>query len=360
MPMSRFMLRFKTWFKTWFKILFKTRFKLLFRKHWCLLIICSLCVILAITLYDTSNQAANWEPEPADSSSLHVGFSQIETDNPWRTAQINSFREALLPNGMDFIYHEPDDYSVQWQLEDIRSLIREGVDYLVIVPADLSALTPVLQDAKDAGIPVILIDQSAETIDQSYYVSLISADYLKEGQICAGLLADKFGEQPCRIVEIYGTESSPGAQARSKGFHQALMKYPNMEIIDVEYGNFDRVTAQKAMENALIKAANRGQTIDAVFAHSDEDGLGALQAIKAAGLPPGEIAIVSINGIQDVCKAIIAGEYLGTVESNPRWGFIAAFLIQQMERDCKPFPMVMIPYQIITAENAAEYALTAY
>ncbi|MFR3753481.1 MAG: hypothetical protein ACLTW9_16475 [Enterocloster sp.] len=95
--MSRFMLRFKTWFKTWFKILFKTRFKLLFRKHWCLLIICSLCVILAITLYDTSNQAANWEPEPADSSSLHVGFSQIETDNPWRTAQINSFREALIP-----------------------------------------------------------------------------------------------------------------------------------------------------------------------------------------------------------------------------------------------------------------------
>ena len=196
MPMSRFMLRFKTWFKTWFK----TRFKLLFRKHWCLLIICSLCVILAITLYDTSNQAVNWEPEPADSSSLHVGFSQIETDNPWRTAQINSFREALIPNGMDFIYHEPDDYSVQWQLEDIRSLIREGVDYLVIVPADLSALTPVLQDAKDAGIPVILIDQSAETIDQSYYVSLISADYLKEGQICAGLLADKFGRRSSMIT----------------------------------------------------------------------------------------------------------------------------------------------------------------
>ena len=82
-----------------------------------------------------------------------MGFSQIETDNPWRTAQINSFREALLPNGMDFIYHEPEDHSVQWQLEDIRSLIREGVDYLVIVPADLSALTPVLQDAKDAAFP---------------------------------------------------------------------------------------------------------------------------------------------------------------------------------------------------------------
>lgn len=332
----------------------------LFKRHWCLIVISILCVLLGVTLYDTSNQAVSWEPEATDNPGLRIGFSQIETDNPWRTAQINSFREALIPNGMDFIYHEPENYTVQWQLEDICSLIHEKVDYLVIVPADLTALTPVLQDAKDAGIPVILIDQSAETIDQSYYVSLISADYLKEGQICAGLLADKFAGKPCRIVEIYGTESSPGAQARSKGFHQALKQYPNMEIIDTEYGNFDRVTAQKAMENALIKASNNGQTIDAVFAHSDEDGLGALQAIKVAGLQPGEISIVSINGIQDVCKAIISGEYLGTVESNPRWGFIAAFLIQQMERNYKPFPAVIIPYQIITAENAAEYALTAY
>lgn len=332
----------------------------LVRKHWCLVIIAVLCVLLGITLYRTSSQPPRWEPEPEGSSRLRVGFSQLETDNPWRTAQINSFREALLPNGMDFIYHEPEAYTVQWQLEDIRSLIQEKVDYLAIVPADLSALTPVLQDAKEAGIPVILIDQSAETIDRSYYVSLISADYLKEGQICASLLAERFGQEPCNIVEIYGTESSPGAQARSRGFHQALAQYPNLRVTDVEYGNFDRVTAQKAMENALIKASTRGQTIHAVFAHSDEDGLGALQAIKVAGLPPGEIAIVSINGIQDVCKAIIAGEYLGTVESNPRWGFLVAFLIQQMERGVKPFPTVMIPYQIITSENAAQYALTAY
>ena len=214
MPMSRFMLQFKA------------RFKSLFRKHWCLLIICSLCIILGITLYDTSNQAVNWEPEPADSSGLRVGFSQIETDNPWRTAQINSFREALIPNGMDFIYHEPEDFSVQWQLEDIRRLIREGVDYLVIVPADLSALTPVLQDAKDAGIPVILIDQSAETIDQSYYVSLISADYLKEGQICAGLLADKFADQPAVSWKSMAQRAHPEPRRALKGFTRPLCSIP--------------------------------------------------------------------------------------------------------------------------------------
>ena len=332
----------------------------LLRTHWCLAVIAFLCVLLVFTLCDTSGQPAGQEPEAGGGSRILVGFSQLETDNPWRAAQINSFREALLPNGMDFIYHEPEEYTAQWQLEDIRSLIREKVDYLVIVPADLMALAPVLEDAKEAGIPVILIDQSAETIDQSYYVSRISADYLKEGQLCATLLAQRFGDSPCNIVEIYGTETSPGAQARSRGFHQALARYPNLRVTDVEYGNFDRVTAQKAMENALIKAAGRGQTIHGVFAHSDEDGLGALQAIKVAGLAPGQIAIVSINGIQDVCKAIIAGEYLGTVESNPRWGFLVAFLIQQMERGVRPFPRVMIPYQIITLENAADYAPTAY
>lgn len=329
-------------------------------RNWCLFIVFILCVLLMLTLYDTSNNRPSWEPESVSGPALRVGFSQIETDNPWRTAQINSFRDALIPGGMEFIYHEPAEYTAQWQVEDIYRLIRDQVDYLVIVPSDIAALTPVLQAAKEAEIPVILIDQAADAVDKSYYVSLISADYLKEGQLCAQMLAEKFGQSPCNIVEIYGTENSPGAQARSRGFHNALANYPNLKIINVEYGNFDRVTAQKAMENALIKAAGSGQTIHAVFAHSDEDGLGALQAIKVAGLNPRDISIVSINGIQDVCKAIIAGEYLGTVESNPRWGFIAQFLIQQIERGVQPFPAVIIPYEIITAENATEYAPTAY
>ena len=180
------------------------------------------------------------------------------------------------------------------------------------------------------------------------------------GSICAQLLAEKYAGRSCNIVEIYGTESSPSAKARSKGFHQALKNYPQLHIIDTEYGNFDRVTAQKAMENALVKTSDSHKSVQAVFAHSDEDGLGALQAIKTAGLSPNDISIVSINGIQDVCKAIIAGEYLGTVESNPKWGFIVETLINQRERGYTPFPTVIIPYNIITEANAVSYFPTAY
>lgn len=215
------------------------------------MIIAVLLFLLVYTIYTSSIPLPDVVNHVDDH--ITVGFSQIETDNPWRTTQINSFREAFGPSNIDFIYHEPEEYTAKWQQEDITELIREKVDYLVIVPADLDALVPALQSAKEAGIPVILIEQSADTIDPDLYMSRISADYLWEGAICAQLLAEKYAGRSCNIVEIYGTESSPSAKARSKGFHQALKNYPQLHIIDTEYGNFDRVTAQKAMENALVK-----------------------------------------------------------------------------------------------------------
>lgn len=299
--------------------------------------------------------------DPSDNAVVRIGFSQVETDNPWRTAQINSFREAILPDSMSLIYNEPKNFTIEQQINDLSKLIKQKVDYLVIVPREVKPLLPILEEAKAQHIPVILIGQNAEGIEPDNYVSIITTDYFKEGQICAQMLAKKYKGQDCNIVEIYGSVNSPMAQTRSKGFRSEIKQYSDMHIIDTIYGNFDRLTAQKAMENALIQSFNTKEHINAVFAHSDEDGLGALQAIKTAGLTPGkDITIVSINGVQDVCKAIIAGEYLGTVESNPKWGPIAISLIKQIERGAKPFPIVFIPYRIIDESNAYERFSTAY
>jgi ABC-type sugar transport system substrate-binding protein len=325
-----------------------------------LLLLLIIPIILNITYCDNIVTNSPEITEDYSEKVLRIGFSQIETDNPWRTAQINSFREATLVAGMELIYHEPEDYTSQWQIDDLYEMIEDGIDYLVIAPREVTPLISVLEAAKAADIPVILIDQNAEGIDKTLYISLISADYYKEGQLCAQMLAKEFNGKNCNIIEIYGSANSPMAQARSKGFHKELKNYPNMQIIVTEYGNFNRIIAQKAMENALIQAYNNGQTMNAVFAHSDEDGLGALQAMKAAGISAGEFSIVSINGVQDVCKAILAGEYLGTVKSNPRWGQIAVNLIQQIERGTDPFPVVIIPYSIINEENAYERFNTAY
>lgn len=104
------------------------------------MIIAVLLFLLVYTIYTSSIPLPDVVNHVDDH--ITVGFSQIETDNPWRTTQINSFREAFGPSNIDFIYHEPEEYTAKWQQEDITELIREKVDYLVIVPADLDALVP--------------------------------------------------------------------------------------------------------------------------------------------------------------------------------------------------------------------------
>lgn len=116
------------------------------KKNWCLMIITTLLFLLVYTIYTSSIPLPDVVNHVDDH--ITVGFSQIETDNPWRTTQINSFREAFGPSNIEFIYHEPEEYTAKWQQEDITKLIREKVDYLVIVPADLDALVPALESAK--------------------------------------------------------------------------------------------------------------------------------------------------------------------------------------------------------------------
>lgn len=301
------------------------------------------------------------ESSPRQEEKILIGFSQVERENPWRTAQINSFRVACNTDYSRLIYHQPLEYTTQWQVADCEKLIEEGVNYLVIAPNEPSALKDVLRKAREKDIRVILMQNDPDGLSKDDYASLVFTDYQKEGELCAQMLLEVFGEKTCSIVEVCGTQSSPVAKARAAGFRKEIEKHKNMKIVYSAQGNFNRVTAQKAMEDAIIDLKKNGTDIDAVFAHSDEDGLGTLQALKTAGFKPGQnVQIVSINGIQDVCKAIIAGEYLGTVESNPKWGQVVMALVDQIERGVKPFPSVMSPYRIINSENAAEIFYTAY
>lgn len=299
--------------------------------------------------------------EEAPEDKITIALSLIETENPWRTAQINSFKTATEPAGMNFIYTEPEEYTTEWQVQNVTGLLEAGIDYLVIAPHDTPALTPVLELAKKKGTHVFLIEQEAGALPGEYYTSLIGTDYIKEGRLCAEMLAEKFEGAQCNIAEITGTKTSTITRLRSQGFREEIQNYPNLKIMYCEAGNFDGITAQKAMEKIIVEAVSGSEEINAVFAHSDADGLGVLQALKIAGMQPGkDVQIVSVNGVQDVCKAIIAGEYLGTIESNPKWGEIAVMLVKQIERGAKPFPRVFSPYRIINGENAQEIYSYAY
>jgi ABC-type sugar transport system substrate-binding protein len=174
----------------------------------------------------------------------------------------------------------------------------------------------VFQEAKDAGIPIVLVDRFTDVpVDQ--YATYLGSDFLEEGRKAAKVMATLTNGK-ASIVELAGTIGSAPATDRYKGFREILASYPNMQIIDSESGDFTRARGREAMKVFLTKYGNR---ITAVYAHNDDMALGAIQAIEEYGLKPGvDIKIVSIDGTRGAFEAMIAGKLNATVECNPLLG----------------------------------------
>lgn len=259
----------------------------------------------------------SWTPVSLGSPHrLKVGFSQMEYNNPWRIAETNSIKEEARLKGIELLYTNARG-SVIKQAADVKYLIRQGVGYIILAPREYEGLAPALQAARKAKIPVILIDRDAKGRPGVDYVTLIASDFIWEGKRAATWLVKATGGQ-ANIVEITGTKGASVARDRAAGFRAVIARYPGMRIIASQCGDFARIDGQKAMETII---QTKGTLITAVFAHNDEMAIGAIQALKAAGMTPGkEVILVSIDGEQDALKAIIAGELGATVECDPLFG----------------------------------------
>ena len=140
---------------------------------------------------------------------------------------------------------------------------------------------------------------------------------MEEGRNSARIMVDLLGGQG-NIVELVGTEGSAPAIDRYAGFREILKDYPEMKIIASKSGDFTRALGEEVMEEFLN---SYGDQIDALYAHNDDMAIGAIRAIEAYGLKPGEdIKIVSIDAIRDAFQAMIDGKINATVECNPLLG----------------------------------------
>jgi galactofuranose transport system substrate-binding protein len=174
----------------------------------------------------------------------------------------------------------------------------------------------VFKEAKDAGIPIILVDRRAD-VSPNLYVTLMGSDFLEEGRKAARVMAT-LTDGKANIVELQGTRGSAPANDRFAGFREVLKDYPDMKIIDTEDGNFTVAKGKEVMQ-AFLKA--HGKDITAVFAHNDDMALGAIQAIEEYGLKPGvDIKIVSVDAARGAFEAMMAGKLNATVECNPLLG----------------------------------------
>ncbi|MDX7950310.1 ABC transporter substrate-binding protein [Lichenihabitans sp. Uapishka_5] len=247
-----------------------------------------------------------------------VGFAQTESNNPWRLAQTASMKDEAAKRGWQLVYTDAAGSAAK-QVADVRSMIAQKVDVILLAPREEKPLIPAVMEAKNAGIPLFCIDRGVDpTMAKAGrdYVAFIGSDFVKEGMMAGDAFAKAVGGK-AKIIELQGTTGSSPANDRMKGFKDAIGKYPDMVIVASQSGDFARDKGRQVFET--LYQAHPEAT--ALYGHNDEMSMGAIAAMEAAGKTPGkDIMIVSIDGTKDAAQAVADGKIAVLVECNPHFG----------------------------------------
>lgn len=232
--------------------------------------------------------------------SILVGFAQDTLANDWRLAQVKEIEAILAQHShIRFIYTDANASTAR-QIQDIENLIHSGVDILITSPRDSIAMTPVIQQAYQRGIAVVLLTRRISTED---YTSFISPDDASIARNVAHYIAgERTGK--AKILMLEGVPTATSTQQRSSAFLEAIEKYPDLNLVSRKVGNYLRNDAIRAVEEVL----REGISFDVIYAHSDSMASGARMALSMAGMEPADFLIVGIDYINEARDAIIRGE----------------------------------------------------
>ena len=241
-----------------------------------------------------------------------IGFSQVGDEGDWRPAFSKDMQEEAKKEGIDLKFADAQGKEEE-QLKAVRAFIAQKVDAIIIAPVVVTGWDQVLKEAKAAKIPVFLADRDVDTADKSLFVTRISADFNLEGRLAGAWLAAA-SKGNCNVVELQGTTGAAPAIERKKGFEAVISNFPNMKIIKTQSGDFTTEGGKKVME-AFIKATDNLKDVCASFAHNDNMQLGAIQAMKEAGLKPGkDVLMVSVDYVPAMKAALSGGDANASVE----------------------------------------------
>lgn len=284
--------------------------------------------VLGLVACGDSGEKGNSDNRDGKLSGITVGFSQTDSQSAWRIAETDSIKDSVEEAGGKLIVKDASG-DLATQESDINDLIAANVDYLIVAPLESEGLQSALQEAMNSGIPVILVDRKVEGKPGEEFTTAITSDFVWEGEQSAKTLIEALGENGGNVVAIQGGLGSSTAIDRQKGFEKGL-KGSNVKIIvDQSADDWLMDTAQKIMENVLQA---KGKDIDAVYCHTDDMAQGAIKAIEAAGLKPGEdILVVGIDGSKAALKSVEEGKQLASVTCSPYFGPIVVETIEKIK-----------------------------
>ncbi|GAA0557860.1 ABC transporter substrate-binding protein [Paractinoplanes ferrugineus] len=279
-----------------------------------------------------------------------LGFSQVGAESGWRTANTKSIQDSAKAAGIELKFSDAQGKQEN-QISAIRSFITQKVDVIAFSPVVTSGWDAVLKEAKDANIPVILTDRAVDSQDTSLYVSFLGSDFIEEGKKAGQWLVDQYKGKsgPVNIVELQGTTGAAPAIDRQKGFAETIAADPNLKIVKSQTGDFTRAQGKTVMETFLQSTPK----IDVLYAHNDDMGLGAIEAIEAAGKKPGQdIKIITVDAVKDGMTALSEGKINYIVECSPLLGPQLMDIAKQVKDGGTPEKRILTKETTFTQEQA--------
>lgn len=308
-----------------------------------------------------STAAGTEEGNGAEASGnlISVGFSQLGSESVWRTANTESVQNTLTSENGFFLLYDNARQDQQNQIKALRSFISQQVDVMVFCPVQETGWDTVLQEAKDADIPVILLDRTINVKDDSLYTTFVGENMLEQGTR-AGRWLEQYlsgkgtAEEEQNIVVLRGTAGSSAELGRSVGFNNIALQHKSWHLEAEVEGEFTQAKGREVMEQLL----NEYDDIDVVVAQNDDMAIGAVEAIEAAGKTLGEdgdMIMISFDGTKRALELVQQGIISVDVECNPLSGPLLSEVIRKIVDGEDVEKEYYMEEQVFTKDNVDEY-----
>ncbi|MDO4623537.1 MAG: ABC transporter substrate-binding protein [Eubacteriales bacterium] len=309
---------------------------------------CFLCFgLLASMLASCGKEAAVVPEEPEvqaeETPKITIGFSQLGAESDWRSMNTESMLSTFSAElGYNLIYENGQQKQAN-QITAIRKFIQQDVDYIVLAPVTETGWDTVLEEAKNAGIPVILMDRRVDVQDEELFTCWIGSDFEVEGRKACEWLhryaqLQKFSEEDLHIVNIQGTLGATAQLGRTRGLQDAAKLY-SWDLLEETTGDFTQTKGKEVMTDLLKKY----DTINVVYCENDNEAFGVIEAIEESGrkvgcdLAGGEILVLSFDGVSPIAiNDCLEGKIACIAECNPLLGSRVQTIIEELEAGKTP------------------------
>lgn len=307
--------------------------------------VASLVVLAGIMLFSACSQSGDREDNRQEE--ITIGASMLSMQNEFVVNVRDAMAVEAEEQGVTLLVNDAQR-SALTQLEHVEHYIAQGVDAIILNPVEVEASSPAVDLAKRSDIPIINVN--SET--RSEPTAFVGSDDVRAGEMAMEFITENL-EGTGNVLMLQGYMGQAAQIKRERGAKNVLDQTPGLTLLASQTADWDRAEAMSLMENWI---QSYGDNIDAVFAHNDEMGLGALEALENAGLS-GDVILISIDGIRDALQAVRDGRLDATVfqDSRGQGSTAVQTALKIIDEDSTYQNEVLIPFKTITQENAEQF-----